>query len=301
MALNTQIWLATIQENFFPDNSFAAHSVDDSQWANNHTIHVPNAGAPSGVEKNRSTKPASVNTRSDNELTYDMDEYTTNPIYIPNIDAVELSYDKRNSVIANDRQQLQDVVFQNLIYSWYDGSSVVATSGEGAPAHTSNTATGNRKKITKKDVMALNKKFNKDNVSKEGRYLLLDSVMYADLIEDLSEKELWAFQASANTEKGTLGQLYSFNIIERSEVLRMKANGTEILEWDKNAIAGERAAGLAWQEGCVSRALGELKMFDETNSPTYYGDIYSFLMRAGGKYRRYDKKGVCAIVEAVAE
>ena len=95
MALNKQVWLNTIVENFFPDNSFATKSIDDSVFVSNKTVHIPNAGAPSGVEINRTQKPASVNQRTDQDLTYDMDELTTNPIYIPNIDTVELSYDKR--------------------------------------------------------------------------------------------------------------------------------------------------------------------------------------------------------------
>ena len=50
----------------------------------------------------------------------------------------------------------------------------------------------------------------------------------------------------------------------------------------------------------MSRAIGEVKMFDETDSPTYYGDIYSFLMRTGGSHRRYDKKGIAVIIEGEA-
>ena len=50
MALNKEIWLNTIQENFFPDDSFMVKSVDDSQFVNNKIVHVPNAGAPSGVK-----------------------------------------------------------------------------------------------------------------------------------------------------------------------------------------------------------------------------------------------------------
>lgn len=116
MALNKQIWLNTIVENFYPDNSFASKSIDDSTFVSYKTVHIPNAGSASGVEINRTKKPASVSQRTDNELTYDMDELTTNPIYIPNIDTVELSYDKRNSVLSNDRQALQKVAAQNLLY-----------------------------------------------------------------------------------------------------------------------------------------------------------------------------------------
>lgn len=295
MALNKQIWLNTIEENFYPNNSFAAHSVDDSAFVSYKTVHVPNAGAPSGVEVNRTKKPASVETRTDNELTYDIDELTTNPIHIPNVDTVELSYDKRQSVLMNDRQQLQKAAMENLLYQWAKTTTIFKTSGEDTEAHTSTAASGTRKKLTKGDILKIGTKMNVDDVPLEGRYLLLDASMYNDLLADLTDKELSAYLASANAQNGVLGRLYGFDIMMRSRVLRL--NGTEVLKWDANGVAGENAAGLAWQQSCVSRALGEVKMFDSTDNPLYYGDIYSFLMRTGGSLRRYDKKGVALLSE----
>lgn len=295
MALNKQIWLNTIQENFYPDNSFAARSVDDSAFVSYKTVHVPNAGAPSGVEVNRTKKPASVNQRTDNELTYDIDELTTNPIYIPNVDTVELSYDKRQSILFNDRAQLQKAAMENLLYKWGTGASVFKTSGETADAHTSATAEGTRKKITKADILKIGTQFNKDDVPMEGRCILLDASMYNDLLTDLTDKELSAYLASADAQNGVLGRLYGFDIMMRSRVLRL--NGTDVLKWEAEGAAAENAAALAWQQSCVSRALGEVKMFDNTDDPTYYGDIYSFLMRTGGALRRYDKKGVALLSE----
>lgn len=300
MALNREVWIKDVQENFYPDNSFAAKSVDDSAYVKDHTVHIPNAGAASKVVVNRSQKPASVTSRNDNELTYDIDELTTDPIYIPNIDTVELSYDKRQSVIANDRQQLQTEAAQTLLYRWAGAlKTVVTTTGTAKEAHTSDTATGYRKGIVKADIQKLNVRFNIDNVPQEGRYILLDAVMYAQLLDDLTDKELSAFLNSANAQKGILGQLYGFSIMMRSSVLRTKiqSNKPVVLPWSENAVATECAAGLAWQENCVSRALGEIKMFDRTDDPTYYGDIYSFLLRTGGSPRRYDKKGIALIVQ----
>jgi len=299
MALNKQVWLNTIVENFFPDNSFATKSIDDSVFVSNKTVHIPNAGTPSGVEINRTQKPASVNQRTDNELTYDMDELTTNPIYIPEIDKVELSYDIRQSILYNDRAELQKNAAQNLLYRWFTTDTIVETTGEARPAHTSDTATGNRKQMTKATVLALMTKFNQQDVPAEGRYILLDAVMYADLLADLTEKDLSAFLASADAQKGIVGNLYGFSIMQRSQVLRV-TSGHALLKWSEDAAATELAAGLAWQQQCVSRALGEVKMFDKLDDPTYYGDIYSFLMRVGGARRRYDKKGVAVIVEANA-
>lgn len=297
MALNKEVWLNTIVENFFPDNSFATKSIDDSLFVSNKTVHIPNAGAPSGVEINRTNKPASVKQRTDQDLTYDMDELTTNPIYIPNIDTVELSYDKRQSILWNDRMELQKNAHQNLLYRWINEDIIVETVGESRTAHTTEKATGNRKKLTKETILSLMTKFNQDDVPTEGRYILLDSCMYADLLEDLTEKELSAFLASANAQQGTLGHLYGFDIMQRSQVLRM-TSAKKLSKWSEEGTTGELAAGLAWQYQCVSRAMGEVKMFDSTDNPLYYGDIYSFLMRMGGSRRRWDKKGVATIVEA---
>lgn len=297
MALNKQIWLNTVIENFFPNNSFAAKSVDDSAFVNNKTVHVPNAGSPSGVVINRSSLPASVNQRTDYDLTYDIDELTTNPIHIPNIDMVELSYDKRQSVLMNDRTELQNAAAQNLLYKWFNSSNIFDTTGGSRTAHTSSTASGNRCKMTKATVLAIATKFNTDDVPLEGRYILLDAAMYNDLLEDLTDKELSAFLASANAQQGTLGNLYGFGIMLRSKVLRL-TSAKALLKWESNAAATELAAGLAWQQGCVSRAMGDVKMFDSTDNPLYYGDIYSFLMRMGGSKRRYDNKGVAVIAEA---
>jgi hypothetical protein len=299
MALNKQIWLNTIQDNFFPDDSFASKSVDDSAFVTNKTVHVPNAGEPSGVQTNRSTLPAeSAAKRVDNELTYDVDELTTNPVYIPNVETVELSYDKRMSVLSNDRQQLQKEAAQNLLYRWMPTtvSKYIKTTGIAAPAHTSSDATGTRLKITKDDVLSISTRFNEDDVPMVGRTLLLDPRMYNDLINNLTDKELPAFLASADVQKGIMGNLYGFDVIQRSKVLRLTAAGA-LLKWDATNQATEVAAALAWQQDCVSRAIGDLKMFDRMDDPLYYGDIYSFLMRVGGAQRRYDNKGVCVLME----
>ena len=301
MALNKEVWLNSIVENFYPDNSFATKSVDDSTFVSNRKVHIPNAGSPSKVETNRTQKPASVSQRTDNELTYDMDELTTDPIYIPNIDMVELSYDKRNSILANDRAQLQESAHVNLLKRWGNGvkkDHILLTTGTTQrDAHTSTTATGKRLSICKEDVLKLMTAFDADNVPAQGRYLLLDAHMYGDLLKDLSESDKWMFQNSANVQKGILGNLYGFDIMKRSRVLRLDAS-KNVLDWDATAVAGEMAAALAWHDKSVSRAMGEVKMFDSTDNPLYYGDIYSFLMRTGGAARRYDGKGLFSLGEA---
>lgn len=301
MAIQKEIWVNTIIEGLFADNSFMSKAVNDNMFVNGKKVHIPNAGAPSNVEIDRQTVPASVKKRTDVDVEYTLNELTTDPIYIPHAETVELSYDKRNSVISQDRAQIIEDASVQMLYNWSpDSNHFVRTSGTKTVTAYTKDATGNRKALVKDDVLNLMTKFNADNIPQEDRYLLLDAYMYAQLLNDLTEGDQRAFFASANAQKGILGQLFSFNVMQRSQVLRYATGGT-LTKWNVSGSATDNAAGLAWHMNSLSRALGEVKMFDDMDNPLYYGDIYSFLVRVGGTIRRNDKKGVYALVQDAAD
>ena len=124
--------------------------------------------------------------------------------------------------------------------------------------------------------------------------------MYAQLLKSMTNTEMIGFFNAADVKRGIVGQIYSFNVMKRSQVLRYASGGT-LSKFSAAGAAADNAAGLAWWDRAVSRAVGEVKMFDSVDNPTYYGDIYSFLVRAGAAIRRSDKKGVYAIVQAASE
>jgi uncharacterized protein YjdB len=145
---------------------------------------------------------------------------------------------------------------------------------------------------------------NADNVPITGRFLLLDAYQYEALLSALTETQAIGFFQAADVKRGVMGMLYGFEVMMRATVLRF-ATATDPLEGTFKAksaagAATDNAGALAWQQDSVSRALGEVKMFDSVDNPLYYADIYSFLIRVGGKIRRYDKKGVYAIVADTA-
>jgi hypothetical protein len=296
MALQKEIWINSIIEGLFSDNTFAARSIDHSGFVNNLTVHVPNAGAPPGVVKGRSTFPATVTSRTDVDLTYNIEEYTTDPVRISNAEDVELSYNKRESVLTGTKQALADTVYGDLIYRWLPASgAVLATSGANVSAHIP-SATGSRKSFIKDDVLKLRVQFDRWDFPQEGRVLLVDAVMYSQLLNSLTETEAMAFLASANAQTGTIGKIYGFDILMRSEVAKASAAGAS-KSWSDTAAATDCAAGIAWHRGAVSRALGATDLFDDEANPLYYGYILSALVRAGGSYVRSDKKGVVLLYQ----
>lgn len=301
MAIQKELWQNTIIKGLFADNSFMSKAVNDDMYVNQgKKVHIPNAGAPSKVEIDRTTVPATAKKRTDVDVEYTLNELTTDPIYIPHAETVELSYNKRNSVISQDRAQLIEEASKQMLYNWSpDSSHFVRTSGSKTVTAHTETATGKRKALVKADVLNLMVKFNADNIPQEERYLLLDAYMYAQLLDDLTEGDQRAFFASADAQKGILGQLFSFNVMQRSQVLRYATGGT-LTKWNVSGAATDNAAGLAWHMNSLSRALGEVKVFNDMDNPLYYGDIYSFLVRVGGAIRRNDKKGVYALVQDAA-
>lgn len=300
MAVQKEIWQRTIIEGLFADNTFLSKAVNDDMYVNEgKKVHIPNAGAPSGVVLNRSELPATAQKRVDQDVDYNLDELSTNPILIPYADMVELSYNKRNSVVDQDRKELIFQAAEALLAAWCPAAGKrVKTTGQGVAAWTP-SATGLRKKITPADVSALQLRFNADNVPQTDRYLLLDANMYQQLLDGMTQTQAIGFFQAADVKRGIMGMLYGFEVMVRSTVYNFAADGT-LKAYGAAGAATDCAGGLAWQRDSLSRALGEVIMFDSVDNPLYYGDIYSFLVRVGGAIRRYDKKGVYAIVADTA-
>lgn len=298
MAVQKEIWMSSIVEGLFADNSFLSKAFNADEFVNQgKTVHIPNAGAASGVTKNRTVLPAAASKRTDTDLTFDLDEFTTDPILIPNAETIELSYNKRESAIRTDKATLIDSASESILYSWLPANAnSIPTTGSAVVAHTP-SATGNRKSFSKDDVMTLMNKFNADNIPQLGRYLLVDAVMYGQLIASLTAQESLAFHSTVDVKNGILGQLDSFNIMMRSRVGVYATAGTK-KEWSAAGAATDNAAALAFYTNSVCRAKGEVVMFDKEGDPGYYGDVYSFLVRCGGRAMRSDVKGLYAVIQA---
>ena len=115
MALQKEIWLNSIVELLFASNTFAARSVNHSAFVTDKTVHVPNAGSAPGVVKNRSTFPGTASQRTDYDLTYDINEYSTDPIHLQYSEEVELSYNKRESILKQMKAALAEAVHADLV------------------------------------------------------------------------------------------------------------------------------------------------------------------------------------------
>ena len=303
MAIQKEIWQDHVEGNLFKNNEFLLASVDAGQFVlQGKVVHIPQAGVLPSVVKNRSSLPATVVTRTDSDITYSLDEYTSDPILIPHAETLELSYNKRESVLSEHEASLRQTIADNILVSWAPTvtGNIIRTTGDAVTAHL-DSATGNRKKLMPNDLKAAQLMLNKQNVPMEGRHALLSADMFQQLTDTLSVTEYRDFSMAYNIKDGILGRLYGFNIMMRSTVVSYTNDTTPAIKaYGAAAAADDNDAILCWQSDCLERAVGAVKFFERIDDPTYYGNVYSLSVRMGGRKRRADSKGIVAIVQGAA-
>lgn len=322
MSVTPEIWTNYIVENLFKNNEFMLQSIDESQYVIGvGVVHIPQAGSPSGVKRNRSVLPATITRRKDIDVTYVLDEFTTDPRFIPNIDKSELSYDKMNSCMSEDMSYLQQFVAEAMLYNWRPTFFRKTTGASVAP----HVGTTNRKAICIDDFITAKETFNKWGIPKPDRFCMLDTDMKGQLVRELKSVENSAYSVIYDPSTGDLKKFEGFTIFERQNVL-IASNPTltgvtnsgglfrwtggvdktytpeEIVEFEGGATYDTTAAAIAlfWHKNMTARAVGTTQMFDDQGNPQYYGDIYSFLQRAGGRARRGDGKGILGVIQVTA-
>lgn len=304
MAVQKEIWQKDIIEALRKDNTFLKYAYNADEYVmQGKVVHIPQSGGGTAVEKNRSTLPATVRKRSDSDITYALDEFTTDPVVIENADQVELSYDKRQSVVGEEREALVERVADEIIYTWAKDlpeANIIATTGSAAAA-TAPGATGDRKAILRADLQKAQTRMNKDNVPKKGRVCLLSSEMTAQLFppDDAVTASYMQVVSKEEREMGIIAKMHGFLVMERSSALVYDDAGT-LKAPEAASAATDNEGALCYHSYGVERAMGQVAMFDKDKDPQFYGDVVSFLARMGGRRRRSDNKGVVVIRQAAA-
>lgn len=303
MAIQVEIWEKDVVDNLYKNNQFAQYAWPADEFVLKGTVvHIPVSGSPGQVKKNLQVFPQTAMKRADNDIVYAIDTFYLLPRHIEEIEKYELSYDKRQSVVGEDEAFLIQCAMDNLLYKWAPAAANTLLT-DGAPVDaTLAGAQGSRASFTKQAFEDIFLKWNHANIPDTDRVALLTAHHYSQFLKSLSEAEKTDVGRVADLSKGVVGEYLGIKIMRRSEVLRYRgADGaySVVDELDENYAPDEddRSASLFWQKYSVERAFGEVKMFDNPGRAEYYGDIFSMILRLGGRQRR--AAGVWAVVEAI--
>lgn len=294
-----ETWANYIIERFWKDNPFLKAAYDDSQYVvAGRIVHIPQPGSKPTVVKNRSVFPATAVRRTDTDITYALDEYSTDPTHIPNIDSIHLSYNKQDSVLGDHMQVLDETVADDMLIKWGGNATFFATTG-GPAADTVpavGAQTGTRKGFHHRDLQKLMILMNTNNVPKQDRYVMIDDNMFDYFYSSLGDTNARDFSRFADAQNGVVGKLHGFTIYTRSSVLAAtSANAVKAL--GAALAATDSLCSIAWHKNSVAFAIGDKKLFQNQNDALYYGDVHSALVMAGGRVRRGDGLGVYIITQ----
>jgi hypothetical protein len=298
-----EVWARYIMERFWKDNKFLKFVYDDSDYVQaGRIVHIPQPGSKPVVVKNRNSFPGVAVRRADTDVLYSLEEYSTDPTHIPNIDQIHLSYNKQDSVLGDFMAVLDETVADDLLIKWAANALVYTTTGaqivNGNPATLQVGPTdgqaGNRLAFTHRDLKNLMTLYNRSKVPKEDRYVLFDDQMFDAFYDTLGETNAKDFSRFADAADGVIGKLHGFNIMTRSSVLQSDNTGA-IKALGSALGATDNLCSFAWHKNSVAMAVGDKKLFQDPNNPIYYGDVMSALLMAGGRVRRADSAGAYII------
>lgn len=307
MALIKEIWVSDVQEALNRNADFLPYSVDHSAYIAFGTVHVPQSGSNPNVLKNPATFPLAISERTDTDRTYSLNQYALEPTLITNLDELQISYDKRQSVLGQQISTLTQRIGDEVAIAWSASGSanIVSTTGSASATALAPGATGTRKDVTLADIASLANKLDKDNVPRQGRKLLMCSDMFWQLfaISDVLRASYNGFQGQPNVlQTGTIAMLYGFEIMMRPVVSVYANGGTSAKAYGAATATTDNLACIAFHSSTVARALGSMTPLYDAGSngngkPEYLGSVFNMEVMLGAAILRTDMKGVAALVQ----
>jgi hypothetical protein len=307
MALIKEIWVQDVQEALNRNADFLPYSVDHSAYIAFGIVHVPQSGANPTVLKNPATFPLTISERTDTDRTYSLNQFALEPTLITNLDELQISYDKRQSVLGQQISTLTQRIGDEVAISWSatGAANIVGTSGSAAATALAPGATGTRKQVALADIAALASKLDKDNVPRGNRKLLMSTDMFWELfqISDVIRASYNGFQNQGNVlQTGTVAQLYGFDIMMRPVVSVYANSTTSPKAFGAATATSDNLACIAFHSTTVARALGSMNPLYDSGSngngkPEYLGSIFNMEVMLGSAILRADMKGVAALVQ----
>ena len=305
MAILTEVWQDRVEETLLPDSDFVTKSRDHGEFVENKTVHIPQAGTAATVAKNRSVLPATISQRTDTDRTYDLNEYSIDPTLITNIEEIQNSYSKMDSVMEDITKEINKRIGDETANTW---AGVGLESGSGQIVLSTGTTTaniappggtGNRDAVLINDMATAAAKLDEDDVPQENRWMLMPSKMFHNmLIENKAELLHMDFMNKGNLPDAVVAKIWGFNIIVRSNVTIYTNAGTPVLRAVGSAEAADDNFGaIGWHIDEVANALGAVKIFIQEDAPEFYGSILSGLVMHGSIAVRTDGKGIVTIVQ----
>lgn len=249
------------------DNTWLAELKSKNNWVNNDVIKIPKRGLAPDVIINNNVYPIAKNNREDSHVILSLNKYETENTIVTDDELYALPYEKTSDVQQQHREELEDKTAQHALHSIAPASNTSTTP----VLKVTGDAVGGRPTLTSKDLIAFKEKFDKLNVPKQGRIL----VLCPEHVSDLLNEDRVFYQQYHNAKAGSLTMTYyGFKIHE--------ANYTPMYHTDSKvawgAVNGTQVSSIAFHKNWAVKATGTVKRYmrDAATDPEYRESVIGF-------------------------
>lgn len=276
--LQKEVWIAGIQENPIPDDSFVFASQDKSEYVENNKLHLAEAGIEPDVHENyfagsETDLPLATIADIPNEVV--LNTYSTDRTRHRNLQEVELQYNKRASVTNRHKVALAKNMGVRAAFAW-------------APA----ADNANNKIIT-----VGNGKFIDAIIDMQAFYNALDMYdnlhicLTADHMAAIKKEDKVLYKEILNTK-----EMYGFKLHRYNKNALYTAAGAKKPFGAVKAV-DDKICSFTWSSDETFRCFGDTEMFETIRSAASQADEISFAQRAlVGNIRATNPKYLGAIL-----
>ena len=295
--VNKEIWIDKLKENFFNKYEWLSGVQDWSEWVEYNTINFAISGANPTILKNNVTWPIVAAQRTDTAGTVVLDTYDSTTTRVRDLEEVETSYSKLESVIRQHKDSLLEAIVTECLWNYSPATLALgAFSTTGALRAVAigiqDTAA---KKMTIADVATIQERWDVLNLPQEGRVLVLNPYHRNDLMN----ADVSLFKEFTNLKKGEALPMFGIDVYTAANTpvyahttLAKAAYGAA------PAAATDCVASVAFIQGEVMKAMGSMDMYykEKEINPEQRADEVGFRMRFKGVPQRTTANYQIAVV-----
>jgi hypothetical protein len=283
--VNQEIWIEALKENFYSNYPWLDGVVDWSEWVENNTINFAAVGTNPVILKNNSSWPIVAAQRTDTALTVVLDTYDSTTSRVRNVEEIEASYNKLQSVVKQHKQSLLQEIVTEAIWNYGPATAAagaIAVTGANRAlvigAQSSVAAT-----LAIDDILGVKERWDALEFPAEGRVLVLSP--YHE--RDLRKADASLFKSFTDEKKGTKGgyltNLFGFDIYTVGNVpLYTKSTLAKKTYAAAADNTNDCIASVAFNQNEVMKCMGDMEMFfrEKGTNPEQRSDEVGFQLRA---------------------
>lgn len=243
---------------------------DYSAAVNNEVVHLVDVGGDPDVLINNTTYPIPAQELEDGDIALGLDKFQTKKTVVSDDTLFAISYDKIGSVIERHGDAITIGKFKKAAHavapqSDTDTTPVIQTSGK--------AGADGRKKLTRKDIIALKRRLDAQGYPATGRRLVLCS----DHVNDLLEEDQKFRDQYYNYTSGKIANMYGFEVYEFENCPFYTKEGTKV-PYKTTPSGTDHQASFCFYTKRLFRAQGSTKMYykDAVTNPDNQANEVNF-------------------------